>query len=83
MRGKLPRRLQLATISDGLRNSFVRSCGAGDLSEGQLKPDQREALQDGCIPVEGQGLGCTLRIQVFVPSEFGVVPRIAKLTSGK
>src|SRR5262249_41359461 len=82
MRQYCPRRLQLPSVRDVLKDSLVCGRGPRYFGKRQFEADQGDALQNPRLQRECERLRSAFRVQVLVPGEFGVVPRIAEFPPG-
>src|ERR1700730_8310526 len=76
-----PERLQLLSIDRGVVQALiVRRCPFV-LREWQLETNEAEFLEDGGLHVEREGLGGSLGVQILIPNQLRVKPRIGEFSS--
>src|ERR1700737_3393657 len=80
---ELPKRLQLPSINHRvIETLIIRRCSLV-LREWQLKSDHAEFFEQGRLRIEREGLARSLRVQILIPNEFRVEPRIGEFPAGE
>src|ERR1700676_3929203 len=80
---ELPKRLQLFSINHRVKKTLIIHRCSLILREWQLKSDHAEFFEQGRLHIERDGLARSLRVQILIPNEFRVEPRIGEFSGGK
>src|ERR1700687_2662794 len=80
---ELPKRLQLFSINHRVIETLIIHRCSLVLRKWQLKSDHAEFFEPGRLHIEREGLARSLRVQILIPNEFRVEPRIGEFSAGE